>query len=417
MNIQPHTSFIQALRPLYYVSKAIGMAPFSIINECLETDEEKFVSAFFNTSSIIWSVIVFLCLLANVIYSITRVLLIRITMPGEFVLEFLNMPLVYITALISVLAIICKRETIFQLLRKAYNIDRRLFTKEDLGISYKKIRLNSIYILTVVSIFCTIFFTHEVIFWRNRISCIYEATARIADWVGIVMVFQYCSAVIFIKLRMKALNRKFSALLNKDSGSGVQIARTNKVLSSNRTELSTIHNITDSKIFPQVLEKPLESQLLHECREIYNLIYVFCRTVNWIYGFPILLELTSIFISYVNIIYATVNLVRRNFSIKTQAPSLLGWNIYSSFKELAITFLCETAVNESRRLLDEVHEMLLKRDLSDEMRSELQLFSLQLKHNKIQFSAAGLFVVGSSQFCSFVTGVTTYIVILIQFSK
>ncbi|XP_069677240.1 putative gustatory receptor 28a [Periplaneta americana] len=75
---------------------------------------------------------------------------------------------------------------------------------------------------------------------------------------------------------------------------------------------------------------------------------------------------------------------------------------------------CTETSNEANRTAALVHRLLSKtQDL--ETREELNSFSLQLLHRKVQFTACGFFPLDFTLLYSIVGAVTTYLVILIQF--
>ena len=73
------------------------------------------------------------------------------------------------------------------------------------------------------------------------------------------------------------------------------------------------------------------------------------------------------------------------------------------------------AGEEARRTGPVVHKLLLRQTLLRDISTELQLFSIQLLSNKVEFSAAGFFPVNLSLVYSMVGAATTYIIILLQF--
>ncbi|KAJ9599792.1 hypothetical protein L9F63_026359, partial [Diploptera punctata] len=67
--------------------------------------------------------------------------------------------------------------------------------------------------------------------------------------------------------------------------------------------------------------------------------------------------------------------------------------------------------NRSKTL---VHRLLCKTQ-DVEIREELELFSLQISHQKIRFTACGFFPLDFTLLYSIIGAVTTYVVILVQF--
>ncbi|KAJ9599108.1 hypothetical protein L9F63_010376 [Diploptera punctata] len=75
---------------------------------------------------------------------------------------------------------------------------------------------------------------------------------------------------------------------------------------------------------------------------------------------------------------------------------------------------CTTTSNEANRTAILVHK-LINKTRDPLIREELELFSLQLLHRKVQFTACGFFPLDFTLLYSIVGAVTTYLIILIQF--
>ncbi|XP_071637107.1 uncharacterized protein [Temnothorax longispinosus] len=86
---------------------------------------------------------------------------------------------------------------------------------------------------------------------------------------------------------------------------------------------------------------------------------------------------------------------------------------YLSTKLMLIVWACETGKNQAMEINSTVHDVFNSTS-NQQIKYELQLFSLQLSHCENTFSAKGL-TVDATLLTKMVGGVTTYIVILIQF--
>ncbi|XP_011705892.1 PREDICTED: uncharacterized protein LOC105461102 [Wasmannia auropunctata] len=84
-------------------------------------------------------------------------------------------------------------------------------------------------------------------------------------------------------------------------------------------------------------------------------------------------------------------------------------------KTSLIVWACETGKNQASQIVTTIHDVLNCTN-DRQIKDELQLFSLQILHRKNIFSAKGL-TVDATLFAAIVSNVTTYILILIQFSK
>ncbi|XP_071563962.1 uncharacterized protein [Temnothorax nylanderi] len=86
---------------------------------------------------------------------------------------------------------------------------------------------------------------------------------------------------------------------------------------------------------------------------------------------------------------------------------------YFSTKLMLIVWACETGKNQAMEINSTVYDVFNSTN-NQQIKYELQLFSLQLSHCENTFSAKGL-TVDATLLTKMVGGITTYIVILIQF--
>ncbi|XP_071563981.1 uncharacterized protein [Temnothorax nylanderi] len=86
---------------------------------------------------------------------------------------------------------------------------------------------------------------------------------------------------------------------------------------------------------------------------------------------------------------------------------------YYFIKLVLIVWACETGKNQAMEISTTVHEVFNSAS-NEQIKYELQLFSLQLSHCENRFSAKGL-TVDATLLTAIVGNITTYILILIQF--
>jgi gustatory receptor len=165
--------------------------------------------------------------------------------------------------------------------------------------------------------------------------------------------------------------------------------------------------------------EPDEVSRIHTLRQIYSDLYDITESINGIYGYQITLELAYDFVSFIyNLYYALDALL----NVKTpgdvnllEVTSCLCWVTQTFVRILSITASSFVASKEARRTGTVVHKLLLRQSLLRDTSKELQIFSVQLLHNKVEFSAGGFFPVNLSLAYSMVGAATTYILILFQF--
>ncbi|XP_011306496.1 gustatory receptor for sugar taste 43a isoform X2 [Fopius arisanus] len=94
----------------------------------------------------------------------------------------------------------------------------------------------------------------------------------------------------------------------------------------------------------------------------------------------------------------------------------LGWCVFHIFRMLIVVQPCYATTTESKRTAVLVSQ-LLTYNWEPDVRKQLELFSLQLLHRPLDFTACGLFSLDRALVTSMAGAVTTYLVILIQFQK
>ncbi|KAJ9580294.1 hypothetical protein L9F63_004056 [Diploptera punctata] len=91
------------------------------------------------------------------------------------------------------------------------------------------------------------------------------------------------------------------------------------------------------------------------------------------------------------------------------------WIIKFSFKLMSITASCQSVYNEVDRTTVLVQKLLLLQGFEHETLKEIDRFSQQLLHRKIKFVALWFFDLDLSVLFTIIGGVTTYLVIVMQF--
>ncbi|XP_011705888.1 PREDICTED: uncharacterized protein LOC105461099 isoform X2 [Wasmannia auropunctata] len=114
----------------------------------------------------------------------------------------------------------------------------------------------------------------------------------------------------------------------------------------------------------------------------------------------------------------TVEMLNVIFSLQIIASVILTFaeitfQLYFYIMHWKIVWACETGKDQAIKIGTTIHELL--NDVTDEqIKSELQLFSLQILHRENAFTAKGL-IVDATLLTAIVGNITTYLLILIQF--
>jgi hypothetical protein len=95
---------------------------------------------------------------------------------------------------------------------------------------------------------------------------------------------------------------------------------------------------------------------------------------------------------------------------------MTAWLLLYAFKMIIITAPCQSATSEVEKTVMLVQKLLLA-GFDQNTMEELQLFSHQLLHCKMNFTAFGFLKLDFSLLLTIIGGAITYVVLAIQFSK
>ncbi|KAK9308324.1 hypothetical protein QLX08_001750 [Tetragonisca angustula] len=156
--------------------------------------------------------------------------------------------------------------------------------------------------------------------------------------------------------------------------------------------------------------------LVVQIRDIHDQLYDISNEISRIYSLPILFALPfTFYVLLYNVYYLfepiTVQNVAANILILINS---VLWIICTLYPLGLLTFKITKATNEIQKTGNLVHT-LLKYTIDRQIKEELEQFSLQLLHRKINFTANGYFTLDNMLFKSILSTVITYMVILLQF--
>nr|XP_034172642.1 putative gustatory receptor 28b [Osmia lignaria] len=249
--------------------------------------------------------------------------------------------------------------------------------------------LLSIYLFELV-LFLAIVISDYVAFHSHPISWMATIVPMsVVSWVFI----QYYSVLIVLHVMYANLNKIIQNIYVYRTGDANCLYRCRRVF-INSTGIQSLLNL----------------------RCIHALLCDISAQVSQFYSLPILLGTFLLFISLLyNVYYFIEPFMVDNVIMETSIVlNTVVWIIFLLYPLGLLTTRVTKLENEIGRTGSIVHA-LLNYAIDKEVRTELKLFSLQLLHRQIKFTAIGYFVLDNTLFQSVLSTTTTYLVILIQF--
>jgi hypothetical protein len=199
------------------------------------------------------------------------------------------------------------------------------------------------------------------------------------------------------------------------------------------TEAPSRHNTTTEQLDFSTLDAHVSNLSSDEAsnkivqilrlRGIYNMLCDASQLILSMYQMQFLLNLIPIFVEITACLCAALKYITKLLTCQLQKPSrfsilcmLVAWGTINLTKVTAITASCHGASQKARQTAVLVHNLLLVRPLHPGVKAELQVFSQQLLHRKLEFNVCGLFPIDFTLLYSLAGAVTTYFIILLQHS-
>ena len=434
--------FRASILPLYYVSKVMGLAPFSYSNKVSVHTKQKKSTKGLLSPNVLWSIFVLLIHLTGFIVNMLWSILYeyRKFSLSDIVPDLLTFLTLYSTSFVSVIGAVFNRRKMENLMMNLTAIDQILL-HENCNRVYRKTRRILLLELSLIFTLLSGFYFYNIYKRVEGITAIILSFFFLAHISNGIMVIQYINIMQLLRHRFRNLNQQLAKCCDSKPRISyhnlIQIRRGKNRLNIRTTQTaSTANNLTDipttqNYILPDISvpmsdAEPDEVSRIHTLRQTYSDLYDITGSINGLYGYHITLELACDFFSFVYNLYIVLDdLLNVNNtgegnpggegSTMLMVVPDLCWLIVIVFRILSITASCFAAGEEARRTESVVHKLLLRQTLLRDTSKELKLFSKQLQGNKVEFSAGGFFPVNLSLAYSMVGAATTYIIILFQF--
>jgi gustatory receptor len=413
----------------------MGLAPFSYSNKVSVYTKQNKSTKGLRSPNVLWSFFVFLIqltgfmalMLWNILYDYRKYTL------SAMVPDALSILTKYSTCFASVIGAVFNRRKIEILMVNFSAIDQILL-QENCHRIYRRTRRILLLELSLFIFLLIGFYCYHVYVWTDGTSYIYFIAKDLANLSNVIMVIQYINITQILRHRFRNLNQQLATCCDSKpriSDHSIIKFRSGKNYLHIRTTqtANTANNLTDTPktqnyILPDISVPisnigPDEVSRIHTLRQTYSDLYDITESINGIYGYQITLELAYDFVTFISCLYYSTELTSNVKKIGDlnllRATSSLCWVMQTLVRILSITASCFAAGEEARRTVTVVHKLLLRQTILPDTSTELQLFSMQLLSNKVEFSAGGFFPVNLSLAYSMVGAATTYIIILFQF--
>jgi len=377
------------MAPLYFVSKVLGLAPYSYA----QTQSGSHAVKTCSMSSILWTLFVTALMLVLFLHiSLFRFLTLSPGFSASYLIVFgLQKVSLLLSCFVSLLSgVTTNRSKIRKILEMLSTIDEMLIRKKRVHVYKKEFYTLLSHILLVTSVLMYMFYLYvaQDLGFRNILFSMYYVLTLFINSVGLI---RFAFLLRILKLGFKITGEEL------------------KILETNPVKTTTFFNFTNSRSDTQLCS-------IFALRSIHFKLCELGRTVNSSYGLLMLIETVHNFLSAVSLVDITIILLDGEKYVNTTVYYMC-WLTYYAMKTSFLMLTSHLACSESRKLLAILYKLLLRPDLHHCCERQIRLFVMQVINNGIQFTAAGIFPLDLPTLHSIVSATTMYVIVLQQLKQ
>jgi hypothetical protein len=421
------TAVKDAFKAVHSVSRLVGLAPYSFVIDPQKNGETTEISWSRNVRIVIWSLIMLSVQFVGLLYVIVSNFVQKPDSLSGFVAKSLQFPLINATGLVALaLSLSINRKKMMDVVEKLSIVDKYIFQNKE-AVS-KKHNINFVIIIMINVTYHIVL--HSINVYINpsgHLNYYYGVSIYMCDFTWAVNDLQYVNIVEILTQRLNSLNKEIDNIFMSQSR-GNFTSKTSRP--SNNEENFRFLELRDgfrnnnrcvstgfrSSTFG--VTSGVAEQIL-KFRVCYTNLYHICRLINSMYGLTLLIGFMAYTVCITLDAYTTCCLVITQYkghelvSLPRLVTAVL-WTVASCTKVFSVVFACYRANSQFRETVSKVGKLALPSSLQPETQVQVELFSIQLSNNKIEFSACGFFSINFKLVRNLVYTVTTYTIVLIQ---
>lgn len=381
------------MAPLYFVSKVLGLAPYSYA----QTQSGSHAIKPCSVSSIMWTLFVTALMLVLFLHiSFFRFLRLSPGLNASYLIVFgLQKISLLLSCFVSLLSgVTTNRSKIRKTMEMLSAIDEMLIRNKRVHVYKKEFYTLLAHILLVTSVLMYMFYQNVApdLGFHNILFSAYYMLTLFVNSVGLI---RFIFLLRILKLGFKITGEELKIL---------------ETYPKTTTFLNFTNTLCDNS------RRDMQLCSIFALRSLHFKLYELGRTVNSSYGLLMLIETVHNFLSAVSLVDITIILLDREEYVNTTVYYMC-WLTYYAMKTSFLMLTSHLTCNESRKLLAILYKLLLRPDLHHCCERQIRLFVMQVINNGIQFTAAGIFPLDLPTLHSIVSATTMYVIVLQQLKQ
>lgn len=382
------------MEPLYFVSKILGLAPYSYVQSmsgsyCIKTS---------SMLNILWTLVVSILMLGLFIHILLfKFFTLSPDLAASYliILGFQKISLLGSCVTFLFLGATTNRSKIKIIMENLSTIDRLLLRNKPGNIYKGEFYFLISQILLIIAVLIGMFYYYASTDsnFQNIMFAVYYVVTLLINGVGLI---QFVFLLRILKLSFKRTCEELE-MLEINYETTTKFFKLKNILGANPGKDEQICNILT-------------------LRSLHFKIYESSQIFNSSYGLLMLIETSHNFVSVVSLVDFMLFLLDTEQNIVTTIYYMC-WLTYYTVKTTFLMLTSHMTCNESRKILAVLHKLLLRPNLHDDCERQLRLFVTQVINNRIEFTASGIFPLDLPTLHSIVSSATMYMIVFDQLRR
>ncbi|PNF21476.1 hypothetical protein B7P43_G13504 [Cryptotermes secundus] len=397
------------LKPLFYISRAFCLTHTQTFNK--EKNEDRKTRFQHITLVCLWNIVLLIGMVHSMYFACYNYNEYPDKVKTTLIVYYVTL---HCTTIVTSITSSVNRKKIPGILQRLMDIDKLTEYKEMAEV-YRKTKREVV--IQITTLFLTILIATALEFYCFSdltltfiLSHTLEFITRISN---IIMVLLYINIVRLVRHRYLNIFESLAEYVEVMDMSAVKYTNCFIILHRGRWELPTTKR---SSI--QLL--PGQSKQLQTLRLLYIEMYDTVQMITSHFGVPILCHILSVMVTCVLMFYSAFHFIHSAITnsegVTTYIMScyLIFYGIMYVTPFVWLVISCGDTAQDANRAVIHIHRAIASPYPGNDVITELEKLSNQLKDMKVEFSVCGLFVLNLPFLCTFVGGIFTYIIIMVQ---
>ena len=410
-----------AMKPLHLLCKTVGLCPYSL------NQNTKKNSRLLN---VLWSFSLILSLAVCFIYRLATTIQ-NPTGSPHWMADIIYVFIDYVAGLGCLIFGVTTQRKKCQLINyKIKKIDEPFYLHNDRIIMYKKQRFTVIFSVILIISSTIPLCCFMAYFWEDILPSSFVIFDQLCYYIVFIVSLRHVLYAKLLRDKFKGMNLQIGSIVNgildvrfgSDVNNFTNTCAVIQFASSRQRKMHTSNGTIEPATSARAPFNGRQCSIrIHRLKHLHVELHSLTQLINFTFSVQIFLAIIWLIVinslafhlvaKYISTLSDMHNQIMRN---DFQGILAIMWAVFASVFLFMISAACHETSEEAAMSVSLVHSLLLDPCLSNDASKELQIFSTQITHLKIEFSACGFFAINLPFFYTTIGVICTYVIFFCQ---